>query len=290
MLLSGKLQVPSSASQMMMNRSKVILTGKSTSSSSHSGAKKTPGSLMQLSSVTMPEPKRKGDRETNRKIRAKVRKASITKATQAGTPRDRFLKTGKVKPATLSRCTDAVVEFEQWAKQGEKSIKTIDQVDKALVLYSTDRFEDGRCSADGSCTLHGWLLVRSNESVPEKGLLPRARQAIRGWKSRCPGSSRYAILYALVCLLSLTLTQTNEWYAAAAVMIQFFFITLLLVEELKSCSSDFVFCFSHCVASFSSTHALAVIVVSFTCSFHADVSVAFFAQVPFPELSCSISP
>ena len=66
----------------------------------------------------------------------------------------------------------------------------MNQVDRHLAEYITDLFDAGESCNTGSYALYGYILLRTDEDIPEKDLFPRARGALKGWTARRPQSSR----------------------------------------------------------------------------------------------------
>eukprot|EP00438_Fugacium_kawagutii_P002203 Skav236697 [mRNA] locus=scaffold4101:93018:93839:- [translate_table: standard] len=59
-----------------------------------------------------------------------------------------------------------------------------------MSTYFADLLDDGSTYNDASYTLFGYIILRSNEDIPERSLYPRARQALKGWSVRYPQCSR----------------------------------------------------------------------------------------------------
>lgn len=68
--------------------------------------------------------------------------------------------------------------------------KKLSKVDVYMGTYFSDLCEQGEPYNKASYTLFGYILLVADESSPEKLLLPRARQALKGWSSQYPQSSR----------------------------------------------------------------------------------------------------
>ena len=97
--------------------------------------------------------------------------------------------------------------------------KTWQQTDKVMAEYFTDLYEDGEPYNEASYTLFGYILLRTNESVPEKLLYPKARGALKGWSSASPQASRTGADPLLWYLLASDMADRDP-PAAAALLLQ----------------------------------------------------------------------
>ena len=137
-----------------------------------------------------------------------------------GMPRRKYLKASSVKQPTLVKYKAAVGEFFLWSKSNSKYLGSISAVDEAMVLFFTDLCEDARPYNNASYCLYGWLCLKADEDAADKALLNRARGALKGWRSRFPGSSRFPVALAVFDLFALFFCEIFEFEAAAAVIIQ----------------------------------------------------------------------
>ena len=88
-----------------------------------------------------------------------------------------------------------------------------------MAEYFADLYEDGEMYNEASYTLYGYILLRTNVSVPDRDLYPRARGALRGWNSASPQSSRTGADPLIWFLMASSMVDTDP-QAAAALLLQ----------------------------------------------------------------------
>ena len=108
--------------------------------------------------------------------------------------RSRHLKVARAKNVTLLKYQAAVDEFREYARINAKPLSTTAEVDRAMALFVTDLFEDSRNITDANYCLYGWLKLVSDEDAPDKYLLGRTRENLKGWSSRFPGRCRHGVI------------------------------------------------------------------------------------------------
>ena len=100
------------------------------------------------------------------------------------------MKALRVKDPTLKKYKGCVDQFLQLAVRRRWNISTVDLADKRLAEYFLELCEEGSAYNIASYTLFGYLLLKTDESQPDRSLYPRARAALTGWSSRYPQCSR----------------------------------------------------------------------------------------------------
>ena len=98
-------------------------------------------------------------------------------------------------------------------------LKTWQKADVVMAEYFADLFEDGSCYNAASYTLYGYILLRTNESIPEPDLFSKARGALKGWNSHCPQSSRSGADPQIWYVMADEICKCNP-PAAAALLLQ----------------------------------------------------------------------
>lgn len=99
------------------------------------------------------------------------------------------------------------------------TLQTWEKADKVMAEYFTDLFEDGSCYNAASYTLYGYILLRTNESIPEKDLFPLARGALKGWNAHSPQSTRTGADPQVWYVIADDMARRNP-PAAAALLLQ----------------------------------------------------------------------
>ena len=130
------------------------------------------------------------------------------------------LRTSMLSARTLKLYENAVCEFETWCRDQRKAVQTHRMVDEALTSFIHELCEDGRGFTDASYSVFGWIAIRSQLHLPEKEQLPFAKKALKGWKSRFPGSSRCGVDLKIWDLVALQCLVNNWILTAAAILIQ----------------------------------------------------------------------
>eukprot|EP00438_Fugacium_kawagutii_P021634 Skav219592 [mRNA] locus=scaffold1719:17497:18357:+ [translate_table: standard] len=93
-----------------------------------------------------------------------------------------------------------------------------DKVDKALAEIFSDLMDHGCAYNEASYTLFGYILLRSDSDTPERMLYPRARQALKGWNTRFPQSSRTGADPLVWYVLANKIAESNPPCAAALLL------------------------------------------------------------------------
>lgn len=73
-----------------------------------------------------------------------------------------------------------VQAFEAQCRRRRVALCSWQEADIAMAEYFADLYEEGVPYNDASYTLYGYLLLRTNEDIPERQLYPRARGALKG--------------------------------------------------------------------------------------------------------------
>jgi len=124
----------------------------------------------------------------------------------------------KVKDPTLNRYNERVLAFEAYCRNKRITLSSRDKVDKGLAEFFADLLDEGCSYNDASYALFGYILLRSDEEVPERMLYPRARQALKGWNARYPQSSRSGADPLIWYLLADKIAENNPPMAAALLL------------------------------------------------------------------------
>ena len=125
----------------------------------------------------------------------------------------------RVKDPTLLKYHDAVQNFEPYCRRRRMTNTDIEAADKHMAEFFADLYEDGKPYNSASYALFGFLVLRTDDSRPEKMLFPRARGALKGWSPRSPQSSRTGADPLIWHLVGLTISEVCP-PAAAAFLLQ----------------------------------------------------------------------
>ena len=112
----------------------------------------------------------------------------------------------------------AVSAFKEFAVKRRWVLRKHNAIDTHLAEYFADLFEQGLSYNDASYTLFGWILLVSDESIPERSLFPKARQALKGWSVRYPQCSRTGADPQLWYLLASHVADVSPPMAAAMML------------------------------------------------------------------------
>eukprot|EP00438_Fugacium_kawagutii_P013890 Skav219729 [mRNA] locus=scaffold301:281463:306630:- [translate_table: standard] len=96
---------------------------------------------------------------------------------------------GKAKAKAKSGST-SVDRFLEFATKKRWVLRPLDRADKHLAEYFAELCDTGATHTLASYTLFGFILLKTESSLPERQLFPLARQALKGWATRFPQSSR----------------------------------------------------------------------------------------------------
>lgn len=124
----------------------------------------------------------------------------------------------RVKDPTLLKYNERVLAFEAYCRNKRFTLSHHDKTDRYLCEFFADLLESGATYNEASYTLFGFILLRSDESLPERSLFPRARQALKGWSTRYPQSSRTGADPIIWYLLADKLAETEPPIAAALLL------------------------------------------------------------------------
>ena len=95
-------------------------------------------------------------------------------------PPNKRLRASQVKPITLKRYAAAVGELDSWALSHHCSLGP-KRADATITRYLHELCETGSSIIDARCVVYGFILIRCQSEVPERFLLPQAKQALKGW-------------------------------------------------------------------------------------------------------------
>ena len=112
------------------------------------------------------------------------------------------------------------MEFEQWCCEHGNQKRNHKGLDENMTQFIHELCEDGRCFTDASYAVFGWIALRSDLHMAEKEQLPFAKQALKGWKSRFPPTSRAGVDLQLWDLVALQCARKMQFETAAAILIQ----------------------------------------------------------------------
>ena len=145
------------------------------------------------------------------------------RAARAGGQPAGYLRTLLVGKATAKRYTVAVEGFEEWARGRTPRADLNDSaaVDDEMEKYFEHLYWDGAAPAAGRMVLFGWLWVRRLGRGIH--LLPRSRDALRGWTKGAPEGARSPCPWIAALLGARTLAAwgPDGVVAARAGLLQF---------------------------------------------------------------------
>ena len=130
-------------------------------------------------------------------------------------PRWAVLKALKVQDQTLVRYHKAVQDFDQFQRNRRLKPRNIAAVDQCMAEFFADLCDMGQSYNSATYVLFGYLLLRANEPVPHKMLMPQSRAALKGWGSRYPQSTRTGADPLIWSLNALHLADAAPLLAAA---------------------------------------------------------------------------
>ena len=139
-------------------------------------------------------------------------------AIRASLPRHLQLRALKVKDPTLKKYKGCVDQFLEFARNRRWCLADINGTDVHLAEYFAELCEDGVAYNTASYTLFGYLLLKCDENVPDRQLLPRARAALKGWSSRFPQCSRTGADPQIWYLIADELANAHPEMAAALLL------------------------------------------------------------------------
>ncbi|CAK0809711.1 unnamed protein product, partial [Prorocentrum cordatum] len=237
MLRDGRLRVPGSASDQLGSGFKRSLTSGSLAPSTQptSRAGLTTCGLSS-SSVRIPTSKQQGSRQPARGKARKVagrrsRVSSFVEAIKgrslcfgptAPVPVDggvaRF---GSITLTSLERYGTAVREFFDWATRSDDLRQAPESViDQKMCKYFDVLMSHARHAAEGRYTLWGYLTFFPRSDIAKSARLSMAREAMKGWVRRFPGSSRHPWPLSVFYLFMSVFLRDKHTEAAVALAIQ----------------------------------------------------------------------
>lgn len=161
---------------------------------------------------------RKRSREENvergRRSRTNPSSKSSAASIRSRLPRHKQLRALKVKDPTLLRYASAVALFQAYCRRRRLVNHSIADVDLHLCEYFADLCDQNRPYNDASYALFGYIVLHADESMPERDLLPRARQALKGWNAHYPQCSRTGADFLIWFLLCEHLLAQSPAFAA----------------------------------------------------------------------------
>ncbi|CAK0806629.1 unnamed protein product, partial [Prorocentrum cordatum] len=254
MLRDGRLRAPAGASDQLGSGFKRSLTSGSLAPSTQptSRAGLTTCGLSS-SSVRTPTSKQQGSRQPARGKARKVagrrsRVSSFVEAIKgrnlsfgptAPVPADggvaRF---GSITSTSLERYGTAVREFFDWATRSDDLRQAPESViDQKMCKYFDVLMSDARQAAEGRYTLWGYLTFFPRSDIAKSARLAMAREAMKGWVRRFPGSSRHPWPLSVFYLFMTVFLRDNHTEAAVALAIQLdAYLRPSEICELRWCS------------------------------------------------------
>lgn len=130
-----------------------------------------------------------------------------------------LLKTLKVKDNTLLRYNAGVQQFEQYLHRRKLRPRSYSATDRYMAEFFADLCDEGTSYNNATYILFGYLMLRCASTVPDKMMFPLSRNALKGWGSRYPQSSRTGA-DPLVWQLIANEMADNDPLLAAAVIVQ----------------------------------------------------------------------
>jgi hypothetical protein len=118
---------------------------------------------------------------------------------------------------TLKKYRECTAELRKWAKSRSKVLSPFAALNKTMVLYFANLRKNARPFNDASYFLYDWLC-EADEAADDRQLLPRAQDALQGWKSRFPGGSHFPIALVIFDLFALHFCEQGKFEAAAAIV------------------------------------------------------------------------
>ncbi|CAK0833363.1 unnamed protein product, partial [Prorocentrum cordatum] len=254
MLRDGRLRAPGSAPDQLGSGFKRSLTSGSLAPSTQptSRAGLTTCGLSS-SSVRTPTSKQQGSRQPARGKARKVagrrsRVSSFVEAIKgrnlcfgptAPAPVDggvaRF---GSITSTSLERYGTAVRAFFDWATRSDDLRQAPESViDQKMCKYFDVLMSDARHAAEGRYTLWGYLTFFPRSDIAKSARLSMAREAMKGWVRRFPGSSRHPWPLSVFYLFMSVFLRDKHTEAAVALAIQLdAYLRPSEICELRWCS------------------------------------------------------
>ncbi|CAK0808121.1 unnamed protein product [Prorocentrum cordatum] len=134
-----------------------------------------------------------------------------------------FLELSRVSTAVQKQCQAALEKFDAWRRRSRTAARSLPELDAALAESLDEKFFDCFNRDAGDKLLAAMLLERPELRQRGQDLLPRARDAVAGFRKRAPGQARAPLpregLLALVGAaawsgrLEMALALTVAWHA-----------------------------------------------------------------------------
>ena len=160
--------------------------------------------------------------DTSRPLLLRLRRAARRRQAVASSvlaPGLTFLEQASVRPATRYY-ERALVRFHVFALDNGLSVTSPPALDEALVEFMNQAFLDGERSYLGNTLLAALSFSRPGVGRPKEMPLPRAKQALRGWKRMAPAAGRLPLVWELVCGMAMHFIAVGRSALAFAMLIQ----------------------------------------------------------------------
>ena len=143
-----------------------------------------------------------------------------TVASSAVVPGLTFLEQASMRPATRLNYERVLVRFHVFALDNGLSVTSSPALDEALVEFMNQSFLDGDRSYLGNTLLAALSFSRPGLGRPKEMPLPRAKQALRGWRRMAPAAGRLPLAWELVCGMAMHFIAVGRNALALAMLIQ----------------------------------------------------------------------
>jgi integrase len=150
--------------------------------------------------------------------RAARRRQTVAAATVV--PGLSFLEQASVRPATRQNYERALERFHGFALDNGLDVASTFSLDEALVEFMNQAFLDGERSYLGNTLLAALSFSRPGLGRPKEMPLPRAKQALRGWRRMAPAAGRLPLVWELVCGMAMHFIAVGRSDLAFAMLIQ----------------------------------------------------------------------
>ncbi|CAK0875312.1 unnamed protein product, partial [Prorocentrum cordatum] len=129
---------------------------------------------------------------------------------------------GSVTAISLERYGTAVRDFFDWATRGDEDLRKAPEskIDQLMCKYFDKLMSDARHPAEGRYALWGYLTFFPRSDIAKSARLMMAREAMKGWTRRFPGSSRHPWPLSVFFLFMTVFMKDKHIGAAVALAIQ----------------------------------------------------------------------
>ncbi|CAK0907206.1 unnamed protein product, partial [Prorocentrum cordatum] len=129
---------------------------------------------------------------------------------------------GSITAASLERYGAAVRDFFDWATRGDEDLREAPEskIDQLMCKYFDKLMSDARHPAEGRYALWGYLTFFPRSDIAKSARLMMAREAMKGWTRRFPGSSRHPWPLSVFFLFMTVFMKDKHIEAAVALAIQ----------------------------------------------------------------------